>query len=36
MKENNNGSFELKGKSLNIFSENSPLLAFMLNKKGEE
>jgi type VI secretion system protein ImpL len=35
-KDNNSGAFELKGKSSNIFSEKSPLLAFKLNKKGEE
>jgi type VI secretion system protein ImpL len=35
-KNNNSGSFELKGKSSNIFWENSPLLAFKLHKKGEE
>jgi len=35
-KNGNSGSFELKGKSSNIFSPNSPLLAFKLHKKGEK
>ena len=34
-KNGNFGSFLLKGKSSNIFSEKSPLLAFKLHKKGE-
>ena len=34
-KDGNSGSFELKGKSSNIFSEKSPLLAFKLSRKGE-
>jgi len=35
-KKGNSGSVELKGKSSNIFWENSPLLAFKLNNKSEE
>jgi type VI secretion system protein ImpL len=34
-KDGNSGSFELKGKSSNIFSEKSPLLVFKLSRKGE-
>ena len=34
-KNGNSGSFELKGKSSNIFSTKSPLLAFKLHKKGD-
>ena len=34
-KDGNSGSFELKGKSSNIFSEKSPLLAFKLQNRGE-
>lgn len=34
-KNKNFGSFTLKGKSSNIFSQNSPLLAFKLTRKGQ-
>lgn len=34
-KNGNSGSFMLKGKSSNIFSEDSPLLAFSLKNKSE-
>ena len=34
-KDGNSGSFELKGKSSNIFSDKSPLLAFKLYKKSK-
>jgi len=35
-KDKNFGAFELRGKSSNIFSENSPLLAFKLTRKGHK
>lgn len=35
-KDKNFGAFELKGKSSNIFSKNSPLLAFKLTRKGHK